>query len=938
MDVMVSSRCRCIGLVLWALAAKVAFVSLVLAAAVPVPYAAAPMGCDGPRPMQEDQGGRMKWLAGQRVLPGRAIPRQRLIDALAAEMDGRTRAEAQPVWESLGPAPVRNGTMIGGDQMTYAGRTLALAVDPENPDVLLIGAAQGGIWRSQDGGQHFVPVGDNLPSQAIKVIRFAPSCPSVVYAGSGEPHSKMSIFGMGVFRSGDGGQTWSALPPHGNGWDFRFLDVAGLQVDPSDANTLYVATANVLPNRIHPHLPPPSAGAPGLFKSTDGGMTWRCLKVATDYRAYDYAAFDPYLASGYGFIDLELWRANPSVLFAVERSGGIYRTTDAGESWRLMTPVKNPGAGAAMGADFPAPVPLWPLYSETLNGFSVYRVLKRPANTPEFNRIEISIGQFGTELGADVSGEVLFAGVGATFQLDVDGDGVYNPATDIQAAVSPVFKSEDGGETWRWLGDWPHDGVPQYCDAQRDHLDENALYDNVVEVNPLDPGDVLIAGNANFNKYWPDPIADPVRYLKHPWSGIAYRSLDGGASWLNITQACEAYVPCEETVNGLPVYGCPEDQVRIDKNIHPDAQCASYDMERGRIYVTTDGGVSVCAVSGEGQDGFEDYTWAHMNSGLSTLQIYRLGSHPTDPNQMLCGMQDNAHAHWDGTAWTAWDWMAADGNIARWDPKNPKVVYFGCQHHMARSKSGGGNDYGNWDFIVPNETLPDGDPLPFVMVFAIDPVRTKNVYVGSETGIYKSGDRGTTWSKRLNRERLDGEVTVISVSPKNRRRVWVGTSTGQIYLVDPKTKSVSKKTGANMPNRWVSGIEASWSKAGGAVVTFSGYDESSLDTENGGNGKAGKVFVTEDKGDSWKDISGNMNMASGLDMALSCLALDPLDERTIWAGTDFGVCRTTDGGQNWESVRGTMPVVSIMQIEYNRNTGYLNAATLGRGAWRTKIR
>ena len=84
-----------------------------------------------------------------------------------------------------------------------------------------MGAAQGGIWRSTDSGASWKAVGDGLPSLAIKVIRFAPSDPSIVYAGSGEPHSKTSIWGMGVFRSTDGGATWGALPASGKEWDFR---------------------------------------------------------------------------------------------------------------------------------------------------------------------------------------------------------------------------------------------------------------------------------------------------------------------------------------------------------------------------------------------------------------------------------------------------------------------------------------------------------------------------------------------------------------------------------------------------------------------------------------------------------------------------------------------------------------------------------------------
>ena len=98
---------------------------------------------------------------------------------------------------------------------------------------------------------------------------------------------------MGVFKSTDGGRHWQALPPSGGGWDFGYLAVSGLQVDPTDAGVVYVTTANILPDRVNPFHPPPWAAEPGIFKSTDGGLTWVRKLTAQDYRAYDYPAYDP---------------------------------------------------------------------------------------------------------------------------------------------------------------------------------------------------------------------------------------------------------------------------------------------------------------------------------------------------------------------------------------------------------------------------------------------------------------------------------------------------------------------------------------------------------------------------------------------------------------------------------------------------------------------
>ena len=148
-------------------------------------------------------------------------------------------------WKSLGPDPLNDITYGGQSAQDASGRALTVAIDPNNSKTILVGAAQGGIWKSTDDGRTFKPVADNVPSLAVKVIRYAPSNPQIVYAGTGEPHSSTSIYGQGVLKSTDGGETWTHLPSSGNGWDFSELSVSGLQVHPRNPDLIYVTTAYI---------------------------------------------------------------------------------------------------------------------------------------------------------------------------------------------------------------------------------------------------------------------------------------------------------------------------------------------------------------------------------------------------------------------------------------------------------------------------------------------------------------------------------------------------------------------------------------------------------------------------------------------------------------------------------------------------------------------
>jgi len=443
---------------------------------------------------------------------------------------------------------------------------------------------------------------------------------------------------------------------------------------------------------------------------------------------------------------------------------------------------------------------------------------------------------------------------------------------------------------------------------------------------------VVVAGNANYNGYWPEPVANPTRYLEIPWRGMVYRTLNGGASWMDITQACSAYAPAG-SMNGLPLYRCTK--TPTSKTTHPDVHCAFFDGPNHKIYLTNDGGLWVCSVSGDGTDGLNDYEWQPLNNGLSTLQFFNFGPHPTDPNKVLGGMQDNTNAFWDGASWKAWDWFGGDGTIGEYDPKEPRYVYLGCQYTLARHDNGGSATAGGWRVLFSG-AIGANDELPFVTILAIDPVKTNILYVGSMTGLYRSANRGDGF-KRLNGTATNGQVTAISVSLANHKLVWAGTSTGHVYVFDTKKGKVYDRTGVNLPNRWVSGISASPGAAGGATIAFSGYDANSKDSQLGGNGNVGRVFRTADQGQTWTNVSGNLTGANGLDIPAASMAVDPANDRQMWLGTDAGVFRTSDGGQQWDSIRGNMPVVAVTALSCNRQTGFLSCATFGRGVWRTTL-
>ncbi|HKW88130.1 MAG TPA: hypothetical protein VJN21_05185 [Candidatus Acidoferrales bacterium] len=202
------------------------------------------------------------------------------------------------------------------------GRIDDIAADPTNPEVIYIGAAAGGAWKTTDGGMTWTPIFENEPNPSIGAIAVAPSNPSIVWIGTGEANNRQSAsWGDGVYKSTDGGKTWAHM-----GLDDTQV-IGRAVIDPTNPDVVYIAADG--------HLWGPNAER-GVFKTTDGGKTWTKSLFINDDTGVSDLAIDP---------------KSPNILYAAayERrrtiwgfngggpGSGIYKTTDGGANWTKLT-------------------------------------------------------------------------------------------------------------------------------------------------------------------------------------------------------------------------------------------------------------------------------------------------------------------------------------------------------------------------------------------------------------------------------------------------------------------------------------------------------------------------------------------------------------------------------------------------------------------------
>jgi len=199
-------------------------------------------------------------------------------------------------WRFLGPQPILNEYWSGNADAS--GRISSIIVDPSDADRVYLAGAQGGVWKSTDGGVNWMPLTDHLSSLASGALAFDPTNSEIIYYGTGEQHySGDSFYGDGLFKSTDGGSTWSKIATKATVGSY----IARIIVKPGNSDTVHLASDL------------------GYLRSTDGGNSWSLL-------------LNPFHCN-----DLAISPSAPTVVFAAFWGEGIYRSVNSGTDWVKLT-------------------------------------------------------------------------------------------------------------------------------------------------------------------------------------------------------------------------------------------------------------------------------------------------------------------------------------------------------------------------------------------------------------------------------------------------------------------------------------------------------------------------------------------------------------------------------------------------------------------------
>jgi photosystem II stability/assembly factor-like uncharacterized protein len=681
-----------------------------------------------------------------------------------------------------------------------AGRIADIAIDPSRPATWYVAVGSGGLWKTTNAGTTFAPIFDDKPSYSIGCISVDPRQSDTIWVGTGENVAGRHVgYGDGVYCSKDGGKTFEHLGLKGS------EHISKILIDPRDSRTVFVAAQGPLWS---------PGGERGLFKTTDGGATWKNVLSKGPYTGVTDVVQDPSQPDTLYAATHQRHRTVWALLDTGSESG-IYKSTDGGETWRELTeglPSGNKGK-IALGIS-------------AQKNHVVYASIELPNRKGGFYRSE-NRGESFQKKSDFVSG-----GTGPHYYQEIYLDP--HRFDVIYHANDTLVRSMDGGETFTPI------------EGRTKHVDNHA-----VVFHPADP-DFLLVG----------------------CDGGVYQSNDFGKSYrffpnLPVTQFYKVDVDYD-----LPFY-------------HVVGGTQDNNTQYGPVATAYVQGVTnsdwQVVLGGDGHDNAID---------------------PTDPNVIYCESQQ--------------------GFLHRYDRRTGEAL------DIRPQPAGGEQEFRfNWDSPI-----------------LISPHNPSRIYFGSRK-VHRSDDRGDSWttispdlSKGIDRWTLPvmgrvwgidagfdllamsayGNITSISESPLVEGLLYVGTDDGLIQVSEDGGKNWRK-------------IDRFFDVPEGAFVNDVKADRHQPDTVYAclDHHKTGDykpyLLKSTDRGRTWSSIASTLP-----DRHLVWrIEQDHVQANLLFLGTEFGLFASIDGGGHWFKMSSGMPTIPVRDLAIQKRENDLVAATFGRG-------
>jgi hypothetical protein len=831
--------------------------------------------------------------------------------------------KGQPgTWVSIGPKnavypffPLRDLGLYVPNEYLAASRINDMAVESNcRPGHcrMWIGPAGGGIWRTNNAladQPSWTYLSGSFEINSIGSIALDPNDPTdnTLWVGTGEGNTCGSgcVHGHGLYKSTDGGDTWTG--PYGKSV-FGGRGVSSIAVDPRNANVVYASSTFALHGMssvccsgiTRPVIP--GAKMWGVYKSTNGGATWTYIHGGSA-NAADCENADPALVAANatpctprGVRQVVLDPSNPDIVYSTSYARGVWRSNTGGAgAWTQIKPSLN----SAITTTLP-----WIAVTTLANGKTRAYVGEGHTGSPasEYSRVFRSDD---VATGAPVWGDLTSADPAdsrwGTFNFCTGqcwyDNFVYTPKGHPDIVY--VGGSYSYGEPYA-----NHRGVVMSDDAGQTWYDQTADGTDPVHPNALHPDQHVLVTNPS----------NPYQFFEGNDGGVMRSSgqLTDVSSW------CDS--------RGLSA-------VRL-------ARCKQM-LSRVPTLLTG------------------------LNKGLTTLQFQSLSVNPFNVNELQGGTQDNGTWQNEGSPSDWHNTMIGDGGQSGFDVADPAFrfhTYFDKQ--MDVNFSNGATADWNWNsdpFFIA------GEAAEFYVPTISDPKVSKTLFLGAQfvwrtktagqgsmtladfrqhcnewTGDFSvvCGDWAPLGSTRLTNaafgDRAGGNVVAVERASSDTSTLWAATTTGRVFIsknvdADPPSSVTFTRLdslAANDPNRFVSSIYVDPANANHAWISYAGFSAATPATP-------GHVFeVTYNPGAgtaTWTSRDGATGGPLG-DIPVTDLVRDDVTG-DLYAASDYGVLRLASGSASWTLAATGMPNVEVPGLTIVPAKRKLYAATHGLGAW-----